>query len=97
MRPHLRWSAERAVTVPSARAAIDDASYAGGVFFLFGFGIKQQDLGPGQVRTCPNCGNTSQWARVREFRQLTVFFVPVARWRRRHLEVCGICGTAVEV
>jgi len=67
------------------------------VLFLFGSGSKQRDLGPGEVRTCPNCGNTSPWARVRESRQLTVFFVPVARWGRTHLEVCTICGTAAEV
>jgi hypothetical protein len=73
------------------------AAYAGSVFFLFGFGTKQQDLGPGEVRPCPHCGNTSQWVQVRQFRQLTVFFVPIARWGRQRLEVCGICGTAVEV
>ena len=67
------------------------------MFFLFGFGTKQKDLGPGTVRTCPRCGNTSQWSRVRQFRQFTVFLVPVARWGRRNLEVCGICGTAVEI
>ena len=67
------------------------------MFFLFGLGTKQQELGPGEVRTCPNCGNTAPWARVRESRQLTIFFVPVARWGRRSLEICPVCGTAVEV
>ena len=67
------------------------------MFFLFGFGTKQQDLGPGAVRTCPHCGNTTQCARVRQFKQFTVFFVPIARCGRRQLEVCRICGTAVEV
>ncbi len=67
-----------------------------GVIFFFGFGTKQRDEGPGEVRTCPNCGNTSQWARVREVRQFTVFFLPIARWGRRHFEVCGVCGIAVE-
>ncbi len=66
------------------------------MFFLFGFGTRQQHVGPGQTRTCPHCGNTSQWARVRQFRQVTVFFVPVARWGRRRFEVCGICGTTIE-
>ena len=73
------------------------ASYAGVVFFLFGFGTQQRHLGPGQTRTCPRCHNTTRWDRMREFRQFTVFFVPVARWKRRQLEVCGVCGTAVEV
>ncbi|SFT52922.1 hypothetical protein SAMN05660657_01370 [Geodermatophilus amargosae] len=67
------------------------------MFFLFGFGTKVQDLGPGEVRTCPRCGNTTRWSRVRQYRQFTVFFVPVARWGRHRLEVCGVCGTAVEV
>jgi hypothetical protein len=32
---------------------------------------------------------------VREFKQLSVIFVPVARWKRREFELCGICGAAV--
>ncbi|HLS77842.1 MAG TPA: zinc-ribbon domain-containing protein [Nocardia sp.] len=67
------------------------------MFFLFGFGRKREDLGPGATRTCPRCHNTTQWLRVREFSQVTVFFIPVARWGRKHLEVCGICGAAVEL
>ncbi len=34
---------------------------------------------------------------MREFRQFTVFFVPVARWKRRQFEACGICAAAVEI
>jgi hypothetical protein len=67
------------------------------VFFLFGFGSKQRNLGPGEVRTCSRCGNTSRWARVRQFTQFTVFFLPIARWGRRQFEICDICGNAVEV
>lgn len=69
--------------------------YAGLVLFVFGYGTKQKFLGAGHVRTCPRCHNTTQWTRMREFKQFTLFFVPVARWKRRQFEVCGICGTAV--
>ena len=65
------------------------------LFFLFGYGAKQKHLGPGEVRTCPRCHNTTQWSRVREFKQFSLFFIPVARWNRRQFEVCGICGAAV--
>lgn len=65
------------------------------VLLLFGFGTMQKFLGAGATRTCPRCHNTTQWNRMREFKQFTVFFVPVARWKRRNFEVCGICGTAV--
>ncbi len=67
------------------------------MFLLFGFGTKQQSLGPGGTRACSRCGNTSQWERVRQFRQFSVFFVPLLRWHRRRFEVCGICGNAVDV
>ncbi|WP_280402028.1 zinc-ribbon domain-containing protein [Nocardia carnea] len=66
------------------------------VFFIFGFGTKRQNLGAGATRTCARCHNTTQWQRVREFKQFTLFFIPVARWKRRQLEVCGICGAAIE-
>ena len=65
------------------------------MLLLFGFGTKQKLLGAAGTRTCPRCHNTTQWTRVREFKQFTLFFIPVARWRRREFEVCGICGAAV--
>ena len=42
------------------------------MFFLFGFGTKQQDLGPGQVRTCPGIPDNvlepwSSWASRAEY------------------------------
>lgn len=67
------------------------------MLFVFGFGSKQKHLGPGETRTCPRCHNTTQWARMRQFRQFTLFFVPVARWNREQFEVCGICGASVAV
>ena len=67
------------------------------MFLLFGFGTKQRHLGPGDSRTCPRCHHTTRWARMRQYRQFTLFFVPVARWKRQELEVCGICGTSVVV
>jgi hypothetical protein len=92
------WHRRTATRMPARRvAATGTPIYAGGVFFLFGFGTKQRDLGPGETRTCPNCGNTRQWGRVRQSRQLTVFFVPVARWGRTDLEVCPVCGVATQV
>lgn len=65
------------------------------LFLLFGYGTKQKYLGTGEVRTCPRCHNTTQWTKMREFKQFSLFFVPVARWRRRSIEVCGVCGAAV--
>ena len=87
------------VVEPAVAALIPSliATYTRTVFILFGLGTKQQLIGPGETRTCPRCHNTTQWTRMREFRQFTVFFVPVARWKRRQFEACGICAAAVEV
>jgi hypothetical protein len=78
-------------------AAAAPAAYGCRVFLLFGFGSKERVLGPGAVRTCPNCANTTTWTRVRVVKQVTVFFLPIARWGRRQLEICGICGATAEV
>ncbi|ANY26065.1 MULTISPECIES: zinc-ribbon domain-containing protein [Gordonia] len=67
------------------------------MFFLFGYGRRQKHLGAGQTRACPRCHNTTQWARMREYSQFSVFFIPIARWNRRNFEACGICGAAVAV
>ncbi|WP_306231341.1 zinc-ribbon domain-containing protein [Agrococcus beijingensis] len=67
------------------------------MLFIFGLGTKQRDEGPGQTRTCPRCGNTTVWARIRQHQQFSLFFIPLARWQRRDLEVCPICGEAVSV
>ncbi|PHV67893.1 zinc-ribbon domain-containing protein [Williamsia muralis] len=69
----------------------------GFVFFIFGFGTKQKHLGPGQTHTCPHCHNTTQWARIRQYQQFTLFFIPIARWKRRQFEQCGVCGIVAAV
>lgn len=72
--------------------------YTGAMFLIFGIDTKQRDLGRGVTRTCPRCRNTTQWARIRTFKQFTLFFViPAWRWGRQRLEVCGICGHSVQV
>lgn len=78
---------------PAANRTAANRLYARVVlFFLVGYGAKQKYLGAGEVRTCPRCHNTTHWMRMREFKQFTLFFVPVARWQHRQFEVCGICG-----
>lgn len=52
------------------------------MFLLFGFGSKRKHIGPGATRNCPRCHNTTQWARMKQYQQFTLFFVPVARWKR---------------
>lgn len=66
-------------------------------FLLFGGGLRFKDLGAGEERACPRCHNTTTWQRLRQFNELTFFFIPVARWGRRELETCGVCGESEEL
>jgi hypothetical protein len=61
-------------------------------FLLFGGGVRLKTLGAGPERTCPRCHNTATWVRLRRFHELTLFFVPLARWGRSELEACPVCG-----
>ncbi|MGW0160154.1 zinc-ribbon domain-containing protein [Mycobacterium sp. NPDC003323] len=65
------------------------------MLFIFGFGTKQKLLGAGDMRTCPRCHNTTQWSRMRQYKQFTLFFIPIARWKRREFQTCGICGASI--
>lgn len=65
------------------------------MLFIFGFGTKQKLLGAGDIRACARCHNTTQWSRMRQYKQFTLFFIPIARWKRRSFEACGICGATV--
>jgi hypothetical protein len=65
------------------------------LFLLFGGGTRLRERGPGAVRECPNCHNTTRWTRVKRVDELTFFFVPVLRWGRQELEACPICHAAV--
>ena len=71
-------------------------AYPETMFFIFGIDTKTREIGSGHTRQCPRCHNTTQWARLRSFNQLTIFFViPIWRWKRREYESCGICGETV--
>ncbi len=66
-------------------------------FLIFGGGIRLRALGDGQARTCERCHNRATWARFKRYHELTLFFLPVARWGRSELEACPICGTQAEL
>ena len=67
------------------------------LFLLFGGGPRLKDAGTGEQRTCPRCQNAATWQRLRRFNELTFFLIPIARWGRRELEACPICGEAREI
>lgn len=61
-------------------------------FLLFGLSTRLKPLGAGSLRECARCHNTTRWSRLRRYHQLTLFFIPVLRWRREEIEACPICG-----
>lgn len=66
-------------------------------FFLFGYGTRFKERGPGEDRTCHRCAKTSTWLRLHRFTEVTFFFVPILRFNRSELEACPVCGEAHEL
>lgn len=64
------------------------------IFFLFGGGTRYKNIGTAEVRTCSRCHNSAPWIRLQRFHEVTLFFIPVARWGRRELMACAVCGEA---
>lgn len=67
------------------------------LFFLFGGGTRLKEIATAETRRCPRCHNRAAWMRLRRYHEVTFFFVPIARWGRRELEACPVCGEAQEV
>ena len=67
------------------------------IFLFFGIHTKVKQLGAAAVRACPRCHNVTAWEHLRSYEELTLFFLPILRWSRQELEVCPVCGSAVEV
>lgn len=64
------------------------------MFFMgiFGGGEKAEELGRTSPHTCPRCHNTEPWTVFEVHKYFSAFFIPVARWSRRYLASCSICG-----
>ena len=60
--------------------------------FIVGVGEKRKAVAHGVRRFCPACGTETPHHLVETRRRLTVFFLPVWRWNRRHVLVCNVCG-----
>ena len=66
------------------------------MFLLFGFRTRDRVVSR-RLMVCEVCGVNAGQALVKRSTKFTLFFVPIARWKRQQFEVCGVCGTTVAV
>lgn len=68
------------------------------MFFIgiFGGGTKARRLGSTRRRECPRCRNTEPWTVIETSKYFSAFFIPIARWGRRRIACCPICGEEAE-
>jgi hypothetical protein len=64
---------------------------------LFGWGKGSMSLGEGFVHTCHNCGNTNRFHVVEQSRNVTLYFLPVAKFAYQYFYVCPICSCGAQV
>ena len=66
-------------------------------FFIIGFGkTTVERLGSAGTRVCPNCGNQTEWSRLRIKKWLTLFFIPVIPYKTYDAAVCPVCKYGLE-
>ena len=69
------------------------------MFFVafFGMNDKEEHIGAFSGEGCPSCGQLSQFAVSKTYRNLEVFFLPVYKWNVRYIARALCCGAVFEL
>lgn len=67
------------------------------MLFVAGWGHSMEILGAGYPLDCPNCHNRTTWLVGYTSRRASLFFVPVAKWRREYWMYCPVCSAALQL
>ena len=69
------------------------------MFFVafFGMNDKEEHIGAFSGEGCPSCGQLSQFAVSKTYRNLEVYFLPVYKWNVRYIARALCCGAVFEL
>ena len=68
------------------------------MLIVFGWGHqKTKILGSVLPRECENCHNCDAWVLVDVSNWFSLFFLPIFPYQVRHLLVCPVCGSGIEL
>jgi hypothetical protein len=69
-----------------------------GTVIIFGWGRRTfHHAGPVLYQWCRNCSNSNWFYLVAVRRWLTLFFIPVIPYERRHMLICPVCNRGVNL
>ena len=65
---------------------------------IFGWGyVTEKDYGPTMAVRCPNCNNDAWWHLYLYRKWFTLFFIPVIPYESKHVLLCKVCSSGVEL
>jgi hypothetical protein len=68
------------------------------MFIIFGWNhCTNNDYGPTILTRCPRCNNESHWYLLHRRKWLTLFFIPVLPYQSKHLLLCKVCSSGIEL
>ncbi len=64
---------------------------------IFGWGGNCKIMGEVGFIDCPNCNNTASWQVVETSKRASLYFIPVAKWKRQYFCVCPVCNCGTKL
>lgn len=68
-----------------------------GLPVIFGWGKKGKPIGYVGIDKCPNCRHYVHFSIYEYANRVNVYFVPVAKFNKKHYLVCPVCDAAYEL
>ena len=67
------------------------------MFFIGGFGQKEEFLNFNQLMICKNCGQYGQVKVIMVYSYLSFFFIPLFKWNKRYFVQMNCCNATCEI
>lgn len=67
------------------------------MFFLMGVKNNREELGLKQTVICDNCGSYGRLSCYMDFKQLSIFFIPIIKWDKEYYIKTSCCGSIYRI
>jgi len=64
---------------------------------IVGWGDKLKILGEAYLIPCSNCNNKVVWQVVETSKKVSLYFVPLAKWKKQYFLMCPVCNDAIKL
>lgn len=65
--------------------------------FIAGWGKDNKKIAEAGIRRCDNCNNYTTWEIYKTSKKTTLYFIPIAKWKKKYFLVCTTCNASYEL